>query len=75
MSEPVMDDYRETIWGIRPEDGHWFQFLTLMGGTCGSVILTILQFSHRSPGATPGEVALNILLSIGASFVASGFIA
>ena len=62
-----MDDYRETIWGISPSDRKWFQVLTLMGGTSGFVILTILRFSHRSPDATPDEVAFNILLGIGAS--------
>ena len=69
-----MDVYRETIWGISPSDRKWFQVLTLVGGTSGSVILTILEFSYRSPSATPNEVAFNILLGIGASFVASGFI-
>ena len=69
-----MNDYRETIWGISPSDRKWFQVLTLLGGTSGSVILTVLELSHRSPGAAPNEVALNILLGIGASFVASGFV-
>jgi hypothetical protein len=68
-----MDDYRETIWGIDPKDRQWFQLLTLIGGTAGSVILTQLEVSHGS--ATPNQEARNIILGIGASFVASGFIA
>ena len=68
-----MDDYRETIWGIDPKDRQWFQLLTLIGGTAGSVILTQLEVSHGS--AAPNQAALNITLGIGASFVASGFIA
>ena len=69
-----MDDYRETIWGIRPKDRGWFQLLTLMGGTAGSVILTLLEFDSLSSGAPVSEAARNIALGIGASFVASGFI-
>ena len=53
----------------------WFQLLTLVGGTTGSVILTLLEIDLRSSGAAPSEVARNITLSIGASFIASGFIA
>jgi CBS domain containing-hemolysin-like protein len=68
-----MDDYRETIWGIDPKDRQWFQLLTLIGGTAGSVILTQLEISHGS--VAPNQAARNILLGIGASFVASGFIA
>ena len=93
ISGPVMDYYRETIWGIDPKDRQWFQLLTLIGGTAGSVILTQLEVSHGSaapnigPGvepvtsgvshgsAAPNQAALNITLGIGASFVASGFIA
>ena len=68
-----MDDYRETIWGIDPKDRQWFQLLTLIGGTAGSVILTQLEVSHGS--VAPNQASRNILLGIGASFVASGFIA
>ena len=68
-----MDDYRETIWGIDPKDRQWFQLLTLIGGTAGSVILTQLEVSHG--GAAANQAARNIVLGIGASFVASGFIA
>ena len=67
-----MDDYRETIWGIDPKDRQWFQLLTLIGGTAGSIILTQLEVSHGS--ATASQAARNIVLGIGASFVASGFI-
>ena len=70
-----MDDYRETIWGIRPEDRGWFQLLTLIGGTSGSIILTWLELDSLSAGAPVSEAARNIALGIGASFVASGFIA
>ena len=67
-----MDEYRETIWGIRSKDRGWFQLLTLMGGTAGSVILTLLELDPLAADAPPNEVARNIVLGIGASFVASG---
>ena len=70
-----MDDYRESIWGISPRDRVWFQILTLLGGTAGSVILTLLELDTLSSGTPASEVARNIALGIGASFVASGFIA
>ena len=72
-----MDDYRESIWGIRPEDRRWFQLLTLAGGIAGSVILTLLELGSMSGdmGPGPSEVARNVVLGIGASFAASGFIA
>ena len=69
------DNDRETIWGINRKDRPWFQAMTLAGGTTGSVVLTLLQLKYRSVAGTPDAVALNILLGIGASFVASGFIA
>ena len=69
-----MDDYRESIWGIRPRDRGWFQFLTLVGGTSGSIILTLLELDSLSGGTPANEVARNVALGIGASFVASGFI-
>ena len=72
ISWPVMDDYRETIWGINPKDRRWFQLLTLIGGTAGSVILTQLEVSDG--GVASSQAARNIVLGIGASFVASGFI-
>ena len=70
-----MDESRETIWGIDPKDRQWFQLLTMLGGIAGSVILTQLELAHGPGSAGPNQVARNILLGIGASFVASGFIA
>ena len=70
-----MDDYRETMWGISPSDRKWFQVLTLVDGISGSVLLTIMEFTHRSAGVMPNQVVLSILLGVGASFVASGFVA
>ena len=70
-----MDESRETIWGIDPKDRQWFQLLTLIGGIAGSVILTQLELAHGPGSAGPNQVARNILLGIGASFVASGFVA
>ena len=75
MSRVGDDSYRESIWGIDPKDRPWFQLLTLMGGIAGSVILTWLELDSLSGGGAPSEVARNIVLGIGASFVASGFIA
>ena len=68
-----MDDHRETIWGISPRDRQWFQVLTLIGGITGSVILTQLEAVHGT--VAPNESGRNIPLGIGASFVASGFLA
>ncbi len=70
-----MDNHREAIWGIRPEDRQLFQLLTLFGGTAGSIILTLLELDSLSSGAPTSEVARNIVLGIGGSFIASGFIA
>jgi hypothetical protein len=69
-----MDDYRESIWGIRPEDRKWFQLFTMVGGTAGSVILAILELESSSGVDSPSETARNLVLGIGASFVASGFV-
>ena len=74
MSRVSDDGYRESIWGIDPKDRPWFQLLTLIGGIAGSIILAWLELDSPSGGA-PSEAARNITLSIGASFVASGFIA
>ena len=68
------DDDRETIWGINRKDRRLFQALTLTGGNAGSIAVTILQLKYRSLDDTPDTIALNIILGIGASFVASGFI-
>ena len=69
------DVERETIWGINRKDRRLFQALTLTGGNAGSIAVTVLQLKHRSPDDTPDTIVLNIILGIGASFVASGFIA
>lgn len=69
-----MDEYRETIWGIRPDDRKWFQFFTVIGGIAGSVILAVLEIQSPSVSSALGETARNIVLGIGASFVASGFV-
>lgn len=70
-----MDDYRETIWGISPRDRGWFQLFTLLGGIVGSVILAVLELDSAPVDATLAETARNIVLGIGASFVAAGFVA
>ena len=72
-----MYQFRETIWGIHPKDRRWFQFLTLLGGTAGSVVLTLLELEalSGSMAAMPSAAARNIVLGIGGSFAASGFIA
>ena len=66
---------RESIWGINPKDRHWFQGLTLLGGTVCSTVLSVLIFEYRTDSDTPDGILLSILLGIGASFVACGFIA
>ena len=75
MSRVSDESYRESIWGIDPRDRSWFQLLTLIGGIAGSTILTLLELDSLSVGGAPSEAARNIILGIGASFVASGFIA
>lgn len=75
MSRAGDDGYRESIWGIDPRDRPWFQVLTLAGGVAGSIILTLLELDSLSVGGAPSEASRNIVLGIGASFVASGFIA
>ena len=49
--------------------------LTLVGGIAGSAILTQLEIAHGPGSDGLNQVARNILLGIGPSFVASGFIA
>ncbi len=68
-----MDDYRETLWGISPRDRGWFQLFTLLGGVTGSIILAVLELNSPLVDATLAETARNIVLGIGASFVAAGF--
>ena len=75
MNQGRYDDDRETIWGISRRDRRWFQALTLAGGIACSVAFAILRFEYRSAEDTPDALLLNILLGIGASFVASGFVA
>ena len=70
-----MEDYRETIWGISPRDRGWFQLITLIGGTAGSAFLTLLEISELAEGQAVSGTSRNVALGIGASFVASGFIA
>ena len=55
--------------------GPWFQLLTLVGGISGSVALTVLELNSVVPEGAPAETARNVVLGIGASFVASGFMA
>ena len=66
---------RETIWGINRRDRRWFQLMTLLGGTGGSVTLIWLTLSYRAAVDTPDELAFSIPLGIGASFVGAGFVA
>ena len=69
------DSNRETIWGISPGDRRWFQVMTLVGGNVGSIAVTLLTLKHRPADQTPDALALSLLLGIGASFVAAGFVA
>ena len=75
MNEADYVGDRETIWGIDRNDRPWFQILTLVGGITGSVILTWLTLNNRPANGASDALAFNIVLGIGASFVASGFIA
>ena len=67
-------DERDNLWGIDSSDRRWFQALTLAGGVIASIIMAFLEIEYRADDATPNTVARNILLSIGASFVAAGFV-
>ena len=65
---------RDNLWGIDSNDRRWFQALTLAGGVIASIIMAFLEIEYRTGDAAPNTVARNILLSIGASFVAAGFV-
>ena len=67
-------DERDNLWGIDSNDRRWFQALTLAGGVIASIIMAFLEIEYRASDAAPNTVARNILLSIGASFVAAGFV-
>ena len=75
MERPNYDNGRETIWGISRGDRRWFQAMTLVGGNVGSIAVTLLTLKHRPADQTPDALALALLLGIGASFVAAGFVA
>ena len=75
MNEDYRSTDRETIWGINRKDRRWFQLMTLLGGTGGSATLVWLTLRYRADDDTPDVVAFSILLAIGASFVAAGFVA
>ena len=75
MNEDNRRADRETIWGINRKDRRWFQLMTLLGGTGGSATLVWLTLRYRAGNDTPDAVAFSILLAIGASFVAAGFVA
>ena len=65
---------RDNLWGIDSNDRRWFQALTLAGGVIASIMMAFLEIEYRASDAAPNMVARNILLSIGASFVAAGFV-
>ena len=67
-------DDRDNLWGIDSNDRRWFQALTLAGGVIASIIMAFLELEYRASDAAPNVVGRNILLSIGASFVAAGFV-
>lgn len=69
------DEDRESIWGIASKDRAWFQALTLVGGVALSIMTTYLELVYRPADAMPNVVARGIVVGIGASFVASGFVA
>ena len=75
MNKDDLSADREAIWGINRKDRRWFQLMTLLGGTAGSATLLWLILRYRAAADTPDEVAFRILLGIGASFVAAGFVA
>lgn len=62
------------MWGIQRRDRRWFQLMTLIGGTAGAVGLTLLELVHGRDSVNPNLMMRNIVLGIGASFIAAGFI-
>ena len=75
MSATDRNGGRESLWGINRRDRRWFQALTLVGGASTSLAFGLLLFRNRSASDTPDEILFNLLLGIGAGFVASGFVA
>ena len=69
------DEDRESIWGIASKDRAWFQALTLVGGIGLSIMTVYLELAYRPAGVAPNVVARGVIVGIGASFVASGFVA
>ena len=69
------DEDRESIWGIASKDRAWFQALTLVGGVGLSIMTVYLELAYRPVGAAPNVVVRSVIVGIGASFVASGFVA
>ena len=69
------DEDRESIWGIARKDRAWFQALTLVSGVALSIMMAYLELAYRPADATPNVVARGIVVGVGASFVASGFVA
>ena len=65
---------REDMWGIQRQDRRWFQLLTLIGGTAGSIGLTWLELAQGPEGATLNAEIRNIILGVGGSFIAAGFV-
>lgn len=66
---------REDMWGIQRQDRRWFQLLTLIGGIAGSIGLTWLELAYGTDSGAPNTATRNIILGIGASFIAAGFVA
>ena len=69
------DEDRESIWGIASKDRAWFQALTLVGGVGLSIMTVYLELAYQPAGVAPNVVARSVIVGVGASFVASGFVA
>ena len=65
---------REDMWGIPRRDRRWFQLLTLIGGTAGSISLTWLELAYGWDSSAPNSPIRNIILGVGGSFIAAGFV-